>query len=286
MTHANFDFKENIRNVMLNGKNDTGGGETIRTRWEDGEIAYSRKVFGVLNSYDLTNEFPIIDLRPTAFEAGKKELLWIYQDQSNDVELLEQKYGVKYWRQWANEDGNLGKAYGYQVFKKHEYKEGYFNQIDRLIYDLINNPYSRRMLINLYNHEELCDMTLYPCAFLTMWDFDGEYLNMTLVQRSSDWLVAGNINVTQYALLQHLIAQCCGMKAGKFNHYINNLHIYDRHIQHGAVGEMLNRYSTVGIPRLVIDDSIKNFYDFKPEHIKLEGYKPNPKLDSPLEVAL
>ena len=269
----------NLTRVLNEGVSDEG--QKVRTVWEDGTPAHSKKVFGALNTYDLEKEFPIATLRKTAWQSGLKEILWIYKDQSNDVELLEEKYGVKYWRAWANEYGDLGTAYGHQMRHKHRYKEGYFNQIDRLIYDLKNNPYSRRMLTNLYNHEELHEMQIYPCAFMTMWDFDGERLNMTLVQRSSDYLVAGNINSTSYILLQHIVAQSVGMKVGKFNHYINNLHIYDRHLE--AAEEIIKR-EPYPAPKLFIDDSVKNFYDFKPEHFQLEGYEYHPQIK--LEVAL
>lgn len=268
MSVADRIIKQNLAKVISSGVSDEG--QKIRPVWEDGSPATTLKVFGVLNEYDLSKEFPIGTLRPTAWQAGLKEDLWIYQDKSNDVELLEAKYGVKYWRPWANAEGNLGLAYGRQMAKEHEYKEGYFTQIDRLIWDLKNNPYSRRMITNLYNHTDLHGMTLYPCAFLTMWDYDGEKLNMTLVQRSSDYLVAGNINVTQYALLLHMVAQAVGMKVGKFHHYINNLHIYSRHIEQAK--EIITR-EPLPAPKLIIDDSITNFYDFKPQHFALEGYE-------------
>lgn len=272
-------LKDNLNKLLKEGKSDKN--QNVRPVWSDGTPAYTLKTFGVLNTYDLNKEFPICTLRPTAWKSGLKEDLWIYQDKSNDVDLLEEKYGVKYWRSWANKRGNLGLAYGRQMKYQHEYKEGYFNQIDRLIWDLKNNPYSRRMITNLYNHNDLHGMTLYPCAFLTMWDFDGEFLNMTLVQRSSDYLVAGNINVTQYALLQHMIAQSVGMKVGKFHHYINNLHIYDRHIEQAK--EILER-EPFAAPKLIIDESVKNFYDFKPEHFHLEGYEKHEQIK--LEVAI
>ncbi|AUG36023.1 MULTISPECIES: thymidylate synthase [Bacillus] len=271
--------KENLKRVLTEGK--TEAGSSVRPKWKDGLPAYSLKTFGVVNQYDLQKSFPISTLRPTAWKSGLKEIMWIYNDASNDVDLLERKYGVKYWRSWANSEGNLGLAYGRQMQYEHRYKEGYFKQIERLIWDLKKNPYSRRMITNLYNHQDLFEMTLYPCAFLTMWDYDGEYLNMTLVQRSSDYLVAGNINVTQYALLQHMIAQSVGYKVGKFHHYINNLHIYDRHVN--VAKEIVSRESK-DTPRLIIDDSIRNFYDFKPEHFSLEGYNPHEQIT--LEVAV
>lgn len=279
MSKADIQIKQNLMKVLDFGVSDEG--QNIRPVWEDGTPANTIKVFGVTNEYDLSEEFPIGSLRPTAWKAGLKEDLWIYQDKSNDVDLLEEKYGVKYWREWANEDGNLGLAYGRQMSNLHKYKEGYFTQIDRLIWDLKNNPYSRRMITNLYNHNDLHGMTLYPCAFLTMWDFDGERLNMTLVQRSSDYLVAGNINVTQYALLLHMVAQSADMLVGKFNHYINNLHIYNRHIEKAK--EIITRES-LPAPKLIIDDSVKNFYDFKVEHFALEGYEKHGQVK--LEIAI
>lgn len=280
MAYADQVVKNNLNLLLNTGKSDEG--QKVRPTWEDGTPAYTYKAFGVLNEYDLEEEFPIANLRPTAWKSGLKEDLWIYQDKSNDVDLLEEKYGVKYWRSWANSEGNLGLSYGKQIAKEHEYKEGYFDQIDRLIFDLKNNPYSRRMITNLYNHQDLHGMTLYPCAFLTMWDYDGERLNMSLIQRSSDYLVAGNINVTQYALLLHMIAQVTGFKAGKLHHYINNLHIYHRHLDQAK--EVIAR-EDLPSPQLLIDDSIKNFYDFKPEHFSLINYNPHDQIRG-IEVAL
>lgn len=279
MSSGNKALRENLFKILTQGKSDNG--QKVRPKWKDGTDANTLKVFGVLNEYDLEKEFPIANLRPTAWLSGLKEDMWIYKDKSNNVDLLEEKYGVKYWRDWANEEGNLGLAYGRQIAKEHKYKEGYFDQIERLIYDLKNNPYSRRMITNLYNHEDLHGMTLYPCAFLTMWDYDGERLNMTLVQRSSDYLVAGNINVTQYALLQHMIAQSVGFKVGKLHHYINNLHIYTRHIDQAK--EIIYR-PDLPSPKLIIDETVKNFYDFKPEHFTLEGYETHSQIK--LEVAI
>lgn len=280
MSKADTILIENMNLLFGEGVSDKGN--NVRPRWEDGTPAYTIKTFGVLNKYDLEKDgLPVTTLRRTAWLSGLRELLWIFQDKSNDINLLEEKYGVKYWRSWANEEGNLGSAYGKQIAKKHKYKEGYFDQIDRLIYDLKNNPYSRRMLTNLYNHEELHDMTLYPCAFNTMWDYDGERLNMTLTQRSSDFFLAGAVNSSQYALLLHMVAQSCGYKVGKFHHYINNLHIYDRHVE--IAKEVIQR-DPLSQPKLIIDDSVKNFYDFKPEHFALENYQTHEQVK--LEVAI
>lgn len=279
MSKADSILISNIQKLLNEGKSDENA--NVRPKWNDGTSAHTIKAFGVLNEYDLEDEFPVTTLRPTAVMSGLHEDLWMYQDKSNDVELLESKYGVKYWNSWKDKKGTLGLAYGRQMQYEHKYREGYFNQIDRLIWDLKNDPYSRRMITNLYNHQDLNGMTLYPCAFLTMWDYDGERLNMSLVQRSSDYLLAGNINVTQYVLLQHMIAQSVGMKVGKFHHYINNLHIYDRHIE--AAKQIIKR-EPLPAPKLLIDDSIRNFYDFKPEHFKLEGYEKHPQVK--LEVAI
>ncbi|MCA1027068.1 thymidylate synthase [Cytobacillus kochii] len=279
MSKADLIIKNNIEKLLTNGVSEKG--QLVRPKWKDGTPSYTKKVFGVLNEYDLSEEFPVVTLRPTAWKTGLKELMWIYQDKSNDVRMLEEKYGVMYWSEWENEEGNLGKAYGRQLQYEHKYKEGYFNQIDRLIWDLKKNPFSRRMITNLYNHSDLYDMTLYPCAFMTMWDSDGKSLNMSLIQRSSDFTLAGSINVTQYALLQHMIAQVTGLKVGRLHHYINNLHIYDRHI--GQATELIQR-EPLTAPTLLIDDSVKNFYDFKPEHFTLENYNKHSQMK--FEIAI
>lgn len=274
---------DNLRHIIRTGTTDLD--EKVRTRWQDGNPAYTLKTFGVLNSYDLSKEFPLSSLRPTAWKAGLKEMLWIYQDKSNDVNLLEEKYGVKYWESWANEEGNLGTSYGGQMNRTHKYPEGDFDQIDRLIFTLKHNPFDRRMITNMFNHEDLHSMTLPPCAFMTMWDCDGEYLNMTLVQRSSDYTLSGNINLTQYSLLLHMIAQVTGYKAGKINHYINNLHVYDRHLL--PLLEILERedqLKDLPKPKLEIDDSITDFYDFRVEHFKVTNYEPLPQIK--FEVAI
>jgi thymidylate synthase len=281
VSHADLIFKSNLRKLLLEGVSDED--QKVRPVWKDGTPAHTLKVFGVLNTYDLSREFPIITLRPTAWKSGLKEIFWIYQDQSNDVEMLEEKYGVGYWKYWANQDGNLGKAYGYQMKQVHWYEDvkGYMSQIDRLIYDLKHNPYSRRHIVNLYNHHDLHDMTLAPCAFMSMWDVVGDTLNMTLVQRSSDYVLAGNINVTQYALLQHMIAQSVGLKVGKLNHYINNLHIYDRHIEQAK--ELLDR-RIKDAPTLKINPNVTDFYDFTVDDFELIGYNPHEQMK--FEIAI
>ncbi|PLR99489.1 thymidylate synthase [Bacillus sp. T33-2] len=281
MSKADLVFKETLQRILDEGVSDEE--QQVRTVWKDGAPAHTLSVFGVVNRYNLQEEFPIITLRPTAFYSGLKEILWIYQDKSNNVQLLKDKYNIHWWDAWANQDSNLGRAYGYQMRQVHWYGEkvGYMSQIDKLIYDLKTNPSSRRLILNLYNHHDLHDMTLYPCAFMTMFDVREGKLNMTLTQRSSDYLVAGNINATQYALLQHMIAQSVGLEVGEFIHYINNCHIYTRHVDQAK--EIIKREPRP-VPKLIIDDTIKHFYRFKPEHFKLEGYNPHPQMK--LEVAI
>lgn len=281
MSKADWIYKETIRRILDIGISDEG--QKVRTVWKDGTPAHSISTFGIVNRYNLQEEFPIITVRPTAFKSGLKEIMWIYQDKSNDIQLLKDKYNIHWWDYWANQDNNLGRAYGYQMRQVHWYGKdiGYMSQIDKLIYDLKNNPSSRRLILNLYNHHDLYDMTLYPCAFMTMFDVRDGKLNMTLTQRSSDYLMAGNINATQYALLQHMIAQSVGLEVGEFIHFINNCHIYTKHIE--AAHELLEREPKKA-PKLVIDKSVKDFYDFRPEHFKLEGYEPHEQIK--LEIAI
>lgn len=281
MTLADKYFKHNIRQTLKYGKSDVG--QLVRPRWLDGTPAHTKKIFAVNNVYDLSKEFPILTIRPTAWQSALKEVLWIYQMASNDVKELKEKLGVKYWDAWANEKGNLGTAYGKQMQYMHyyDYVGRHVNQVDKLLFDLKHQPFSRRMITNLYNHAELNDMTIEPCAMMTMWDFDGESLNMTLIQRSQDAVTASNINLVQYSLLLHMVARHAGMKPGRISHYINNFHVYDRHEE--IAHELLKRESTK-IPKLYIDESIDNFYDFKPEHFKLEGYEPHDQIK--IEVAI
>ena len=280
MAIADYTTKDNLHKLIHHSHSDYG--QEVRPRWADGETAYSYKVFGVMNQYNLANEFPINTLRPTAWKTGLKEIFWIYRDKSDNVDFLEEEYGVKFWRSWADDNGTLNGAYGGEMSRLYDFGDREpRTQIDELLKNLKEKPYSRRHVMNLYHHERLKDYTLAPCAFMTMWDVKGDYLNMTLVQRSSDYVVAGNINVCQYALLQHMVARHCGLKVGLMNHYINNLHLYNRHL--GNAKELLTRKPRKA-PKLIIDESIDNFYDFKPEHFKLEGYDPHPQMK--FEIAI
>ncbi len=280
MSYADDIFKSMCIDILDHGYSTEG--QVVRTRWPDGQEAHTKKIYGVINHYDLSKEFPIFTLRPTFWKTALKELFWIFQDKSSNVDLLESKYGVKYWNSWKRNDGTIGRAYGYQVGKKHQYAEGEFDQIDRLLFDLKHNPQSRRMIINLYNHDELYDMSLYPCAFMTMWNVTDNKLNMTLIQRSSDVLAANNINLVQYALLQHMVAQVSGFEVGELIHMINDAHIYDRHIP--MIKQMILREGREA-PILKINPHIRSFYDFRVDDFELEGYHPHEQIKN-IPIAL
>ena len=224
MSRADDIFISMCRSIIENGYSTKG--EKVRPKWEDGTSAYTIKQFGVVNRYDLSKEFPAITLRTTYVKSAIDELLWIWQKKSNNIHDLKSHI----WDSWADEDGSIGKAYGYQMGVKHQYKEGMMDQVDRLIYDLKHNPYSRRMITNMYVHQDLHEMNLYPCAYSMTFNVTGDRLNAILNQRSQDVLAANNWNVVQYAVLVHMIAQVTGFKPGELVHVIADAHIYDRHI--------------------------------------------------------
>lgn len=246
-------------------------GQEIRPKWTDGAPAHTIKKFGVVNRYDLSKEFPILTLRPVPFKSAIDEIIWIWQKKSNKVEDLKSKI----WDAWADEEGSIGKAYGYQLGVKHRYAEGLFDQVDRVLYDLKNNPYSRRIMTNIYVHQDLADMNLYPCAYSMTFNVTGNKLNGILNQRSQDILVANGWNVCQYAILMHMIAQVSGLEVGEFVHVIADAHIYDRHVP--IVKELIQRAS-FNAPKLKINPDIKDFYDFKVEDFELVGYEKNPQI--------
>lgn len=259
-------------NIFINMCNDilengvSSEGQAVRAKWLDGVDAHTVKKFCVVNRYDLSEEFPILTLRPTNLKAAIDELLWIWQRKSNNIKDLNSKI----WNSWADEEGTIGKAYGYQIAQKHKYKEGEFDQIDRVIYDLKNNPYSRRIIVNMYNHDDLHAMNLYPCAYSMTFNVTGNKLNAILNQRSNDVLVANNWNVSQYAILVHMLAQVTGFEVGEFVHVIADAHIYDRHIP--LVKDLISR-KPYKAPKLKINPDVKDFYDFKVEDFVLEGYE-------------
>jgi len=264
MSLADKIFVDMCRDILDNGY--TSEGEEIRPKWEDGTPAHSIKKFGVVNRYDLSKEFPILTLRPTYLKSSIDELLWIWRKKSNNVNELNSKI----WNAWANEDGSIGKAYGYQLGLKHKYKEGEFDQVDRILYDLKHNPQSRRILSSIYNFQDLCEMTLYPCAYSMTFNVEGDRLNAILNQRSQDMLVANNWNVCQYAALTHMFAQASGLKAGELVHIIADAHIYDRHI---PLVEEVIKNPQYPAPEFKIDKTVTDYYKFNVDSFNLIDYK-------------
>ena len=276
MSYADQDFISVCRDILDNGFRDDG--LTVRPHWEDGTPAHTIKKFGVVNRYDLRKEFPIMTLRRTYFKSCVDELLWIWQKKSNDIHDLHSHV----WDAWADENGTIGKAYGYQLSVKHRYSDGWYDQVDRVLKDLRENPASRRMLTNLFNHHDLSEMGLYPCAYSMTFNVTGNTLNAILNQRSQDMLTASNWNVCQYAVLVHMMARHAGLEVGELVHVIADCHIYDRHI---PLVEALIRREPRPAPRLVIDPDVKDFYDFTVDSFHLEGYNPWP-FDEKIEVAI
>ncbi len=276
MSRADDIFAENMRDILENGVWDTG--LFVRPHWDDGTPAHTIKKFGIVNRYDLQKELPILTIRRTAFRSCIDELLWIWQKKSNNVHDLHSHI----WDSWADETGSIGKAYGYQLAQKAIYKEGEFDQVDRVLFDLKNNPASRRIMTNIYNFADLHEMHLYPCAYSMTFNVSGDTLNGILNQRSNDMLTANNWNVLQYAVLLMMFAQVSGLKAGELVHVIADAHIYDRHIP--IVREILDKPRHPA-PRLYIDPDVKDFYDFTLDSFRLENYEYEP-LDKKIPVAI
>ena len=267
MSYADRVFRQNCEDILKNGVWDTA--LAVRPHWEDGTPAHTVKKFGIVNRYDLTEEFPILTLRRTYWRSAVDELLWIWQKKSNNVHDL----STHIWDAWADENGSIGKAYGYQLGVKHRYKEGMFDQVDGVLYDLKHNPASRRILTNLYNFEDLHEMGLYPCAYSMTFNVSGDTLNAILNQRSQDMLAANNWNVVQYAVLVHMMAQVSGLKAGELVHVIADAHIYDRHVP--IIEQMLAEPERPA-PKFFIDPQVTDFYAFTRDSFRLEGYEPSP----------
>ena len=276
MSYADDLFIRMCQDIIDNGLSTEG--EKVRPVWEDtGESAYTIKRFGVVNRDDLSKEFPALTLRRTALKSAFDEILWIWQKKSNNIHDLNSHI----WDSWADEDGSIGKAYGYQLGVKHQYKEGMMDQVDRVLYDLKNNPYSRRIMTNIYVHQDLHEMNLYPCAYSMIFnvtkekDSDKLTLNGVLNQRSNDVLAANNWNVCQYALLLMMIAQVCDMKAGELLHVIADAHIYDRHIP--LVKELISR-ETHPAPKVWLNPEVKDFYAFTVDDLHVEDYVTGPQI--------
>ena len=257
-------FINMCKDIIENGISSEG--QIIRAKWDDGTPAHTIKKFGVVNRYNLQEEFPILTLRPTNLKACIDEILWIWQKKSNNIKDLNSKI----WNQWADENGSIGKAYGFQFQKKHKYKEGWFDQVDRVLYDLEHNPYSRRIMTNIYNHEDLYKMNLYPCAYSMTFNVEGNKLNGILNQRSQDVLAANNWNIVQYSILLYMFAQVSNLKVGELIHVIADAHIYDKHI--GIVKKLISR-DTYNAPKFMINQFVKNFYDFTVDDFKVFNYK-------------
>ncbi len=276
MSIADKIFIENCKEILSSGVWDKD--YDVRPRWEDGTPAHTIKKFGIVNRYNLQESFPILTLRRTNFTAAVDELLWIWQKKSNNVNDLNSHI----WDSWSDETGSIGKAYGYQLGLKHKYKEGEFDQVDRVIFDLKNNPASRRIMTNIYNFQDLNEMHLYPCAYSMTFNVSGNKLNAILNQRSQDVLAANNWNVVQYSILVHLMAQVSGLVAGELIHVIADAHIYDRHVP--IIEELIEKEMHDG-PILEIDKSVNSFYDFKADSFKLVNYEYNPfKIKVPIAI--
>lgn len=282
MSYADKVFVAMCQDILENGTSTEG--ELVRPHWEDGTSAYTIKKFGVVNRYDLSKEFPAITLRKTYIKSATDELLWIWQKKSNNIHDLKSHV----WDEWADEDGSIGKAYGYQLGVKHQYKEGMMDQVDRVIYDLKHIPFSRRILTNIYVHQDLHEMNLYPCAYSMTFNVtqkkgdDRLTLNGILNQRSQDVLAANNWNVCQYAVLMHMLAQVCDMRVGELVHVIADAHIYDRHVP--IVKELIER-PQYDAPKFWLNPDIKDFYQFTTDDIKITDYVTGEQIkDIPIAV--
>jgi len=264
MSRADELFIQNCKEILEQGVWDTD--RPVRTKWDDGQSAHTIKRFGIVNRYDLSEEFPILTIRRTFWKSAIDELLWIWQAKSNDVNQLR----TRVWDAWADENGSIGKAYGYQLGVKHHYPEGDMDQVDKVLWDLKHNPASRRIMTNIYNFADLSEMALYPCAYSMTFNVSGNKLNAILNQRSQDMLTANNWNVVQYAVLTMMLAQVSGLEPGEFIHVIADAHIYDRHID--AVKEIIANEPKKA-PKFIIDPEVTDFYKFTRDSFRVEGYE-------------
>ena len=276
MSFADEIFIQNCKDIIENGTWDTD--LPVRPKWEDGTPAHTVKKFGVVNRYNLKEEFPILTVRRTFWKTSLDELLWIWQKKSNNIKDL----NGHIWDQWADENGSIGKAYGYQLSVKHRYPEGEMDQVDRVLYDLKNNPASRRIMTNIYSFADLSEMALYPCAYSMTFNVSGNTLNGILNQRSQDMLAANNWNVVQYSILLMMMAQVSGLEAGELVHVIADAHIYDRHV---PIIEEIIKNMPKRAPKMMINPGVKDFYAFTRDDFGLEGYEYS-HFDKKIEVAV
>ena len=269
MSKADTIFVDMCRDILDNGYSTEG--QDVRARWEDGSSAYTIKRFGIVNRYDLSKEFPALTLRPTGWKNAIDELLWIWQKKTNDITQLQSHI----WDAWAGEDNTIGKAYGYQLGKQYNFRQGRMDQVDNVIWQLKNTPASRRIMTNIYNFEDLSEMGPEPCAYSMTFNVTDNRLNAILNQRSQDVLVANNWNVVQYAVLVHMLAQVCGYEAGELVHVIADAHIYDKHVP--LVEELIGR-TQYPAPKFEMNPDVKDFYEFTLDDFKLENYQAGPQI--------
>ena len=269
MSKADQIFVNMCQDILDNGFSSEG--QIVRPKWEDGTPAHTIKRFGIINRYDLQEEFPALTLRPTAIKTAVDEMLWIWQKKSNNIKDLRGKI----WDSWADETGSIGKAYGYQLGVKYKFQHGEMDQVDNVIWQLKNTPYSRRIMTNIYNFADLTEMGLEPCAYSMTFNVTGNKLNAILNQRSQDVLAANNWNVVQYSVLVHMLAQVTGLVPGEFIHVIADAHIYDRHVD--VIRELIKR-PQYPAPKFRLNPEIKDFYDFTVDDIIIEDYQKNPQI--------
>ena len=269
MSKADVLFVNMCREILDNGFSSEG--QIVRPKWEDGTPAHTIKTFGVVNRYNLKEEFPALTLRPTAIKTAVDEMLWIWQRKSNNIKDLKGHM----WDEWADENGSIGKAYGYQMAQKYQFAQGEMDQVDNVLWQLKNTPYSRRIMTNIYNFADLKEMNLEPCAYSVTFNVSGNTLNAILHQRSQDILAANNWNVVQYAVLVHMMAQVSGLEAGELIHVIADAHIYDRHVP--IIEELITR-PQYPAPKFRLNPEITNFYDFTPDDVIIEDYQKNPQV--------
>lgn len=269
MSRADQLFVNMCNEILTNGFSSEG--QTVRAKWEDGTPAHTIKTFGVVNRYNLEEEFPALTLRPTAIKTAVDEMLWIWQRKSNNIKDL----NGHIWDEWADENGSIGKAYGYQMGVKYKFAQGEMDQVDNVIWQLKNTPYSRRIMTNIYNFQDLSEMGLEPCAYSMTFNVTGDRLNAILNQRSQDVLAANNWNVVQYSVLVHMLSQVTGLKAGELVHVISDAHIYDRHVP--VIEEMIKR-PQYPAPKFKLNPAIKDFYDFTTADVIIEDYQKNPQI--------
>ncbi len=269
MSRADLIFVDMCRNILDNGYSTEG--QKVRAKWEDGNPAHTIKSFGVVNRYNLQEEFPALTLRPTAIKSAVDEVLWIWQKKSNNINDLKSNI----WDEWADEKGSIGKAYGYQLGIKYKFPQGEMDQVDNVIWQLKNAPYSRRIMTNIYNFSDLMEMGLEPCAYSMTFNVTEDRLNGILNQRSQDILAANNWNVVQYSVLLMMLAQVSGLKVGELVHVISDAHIYDRHIP--IIEEMITR-PQFDAPKFKLNPEVKDFYAFTTNDILIENYEKNPQI--------